>query len=217
MKFRISAGHAQGKGACGFMEESKEARNIVSYVKSDLKSLNHTVVDCTNNIDTDPTTNLRNIVKNHNITACDTHVSVHLNGFEKSKTDGKNKGCEVLITGNHEETRKQGEQICKNLAKLGFTNRGVKIRKDLYFLNETYGKSLLIEVCFVDDEDDYKLYKKLGYEKISKAIAYGLLQKDLPTIKYRVTADFKLLSEAKKVKKDLGHIASNVNIKEVFK
>ncbi len=44
------------------------------------------------------------------------------------------------------------------MAKSGFTNRGVKTRTDLYFLNHTKAPAILIEVCFVDDKDDYMLY-----------------------------------------------------------
>lgn len=50
------------------------------------------------------------------------------------------------------------KRICSQMAKSGFTNRGVKTRTDLYFLNHTKAPAILIEVCFVDDKDDYMLY-----------------------------------------------------------
>jgi N-acetylmuramoyl-L-alanine amidase len=37
-------------------------------------------------------------------------------------------------------------------------------------LNHTKAPAVLIEVCFVDDPDDVKLYKKT-YKKIAKVIA----------------------------------------------
>ena len=45
----------------------------------------------------------------------------------------------------------------------------------LYFLKRTNAQALLIEVCFVDDEDDYRLYMNTGYRKVAEAIAYGLM------------------------------------------
>ena len=64
--------------------------------------------------------------------------------------------------------------IEEELKKLGFTNRGIKTTGGLYYLNHTINKAILIEVCFVDDKDDYNLYKKVGYKKIAKAIADGI-------------------------------------------
>lgn len=216
MKVRISAGHAKGKGANGFMEESKEARDVTKATKSMMVDMGHTCTNCTNDTDTDPTTNLKGIVKRHNMHTCDIHVSVHFNAFKKTKADGSSKGCEVLITGNNESAKRKATQICKNLESLGFKNRGVKERKDLYFLNNTHGGALLIEVCFVDDEDDYKLYKELGEKKIARAISYGLLEKNLPKAKYKVTATFTSKKKAREVKQELGVIASSVSISEFY-
>lgn len=38
------------------------------------------------------------------------------------------------------------------------------------------GKAILIEVCFVDDRDDYELYKKIGYQKVAETIADGIIE-----------------------------------------
>ena len=63
--------------------------------------------------------------------------------------------------------------MCKNVSDLGFKNRGVKVRKDLYYLRKTSAPAMLIECCFVDDKDDVKLY---DYKKMAKAIVKGILQ-----------------------------------------
>ena len=65
------------------------------------------------------------------------------------------------------------------MAALGFTNRGVKTSTSLYVLKNTKSPALLIEVCFVDDKDDCNLYKKVGADKIGKAIAEGLVNAEL--------------------------------------
>ena len=182
MKMTISAGHTpDGMGSCGavgYIKESTEARKIVESAKGYLKE--HTVYDCTDKYNHTKSENLRYITNQCNKHSVDIHASVHLNACKKVKADGKTKGVEVLITGNFDSAKEKAEQICKNISALGFTNRGVKIRKDLYFLNQTKGASLLVECLFVDDEDDYKLYKKVGSEAIGKAIAYGLQGKDVP-------------------------------------
>lgn len=183
MKATISAGHGphdkNGYGAVGYLNESKENRKIVAAAIKYMKG--HTVYDCTDNSNHTATENLRCEVAKSNRYDVDIHASVHLNAYKgKEKSDGKNKGVEVLITGNYSNAEKMAKQICKNIAALGFTNRGVKIRKDLYFLNATKGAALLVECCFVDDEDDAKLYNKVGSEAFGKAIAYGLQCKTVP-------------------------------------
>lgn len=42
---------------------------------------------------------------------------------------------------------------------------------------------MIIEVCFVEATKDVELYKKLGADKIGKAIAEGILNKNI--YKYR--------------------------------
>lgn len=80
-------------------------------------------------------------------------------------------GTEIWCTQSVGIKKTVGNRILANMKKLGFTNRGIKTTGNLYYLNHTINKAILIEVCFVDDRDDYNLYKKLGYKKIAKAIA----------------------------------------------
>ncbi len=63
--------------------------------------------------------------------------------------------------------------------KIGFKNRGIKTTSGLYYLNHTKNKAILVEVCFVDDKDDYKLYKKVGYKAVARAIAEGIIGEEL--------------------------------------
>ena len=55
---------------------------------------------------------------------------------------------------------------------MGFANRGVKARPDLYVLNSTKAPAMLIECCFVDDADDVKIYSA---KKMAQAIVIGIL------------------------------------------
>ena len=64
---------------------------------------------------------------------------------------------------------------------LGFTDRGLKTSKDLYYLKHTKAPAMLFEICFVDDKDDYLLYKSIGADKIGKALAEAILNKTIKT------------------------------------
>ena len=89
-------------------------------------------------------------------------IELHLNAAANdSKGNGKTTGVEVLVhTGETGITVEQA--ICRRIAALGFTSRGVKRRGDLLVMNTVHRKGIshaLIETCFVDDADDMKLYK----------------------------------------------------------
>jgi N-acetylmuramoyl-L-alanine amidase len=65
------------------------------------------------------------------------------------------------------------------MRNLGFTDRGTKVSNNLKVLNKTNAPALLLEICFVDDRDDYNLYQKVGYKAIAKSIAYAIMNKQL--------------------------------------
>ncbi len=88
------------------------------------------------------------------------HISIHFNSGRNDRTgDGRTGGTEVLLTENVSDKGDIAKRICNQMSKLGFTNRGVKVSSNLYFLNHTKAPALLVEVCFVDDMDDFILYK----------------------------------------------------------
>lgn len=91
-----------------------------------------------------------------------------------TKGNGKSCGTEVWICPGGASIKKSaGTKVCKNIAKLGYTNRGVKTSSNLYVLNHTLSPCILIECCFVDDKEDVTLYHKAkgNYKAIAKAIA----------------------------------------------
>lgn len=105
-------------------------------------------------------------------------IELHLNAAANdSKGNGKTTGVEVLVhTGETGITVEQA--ICRRIAALGFTSRGVKRRGDLLVMNTVHRKGIshaLIETCFVDDADDMKLYKAKFYA-IAHAIADGVAE-----------------------------------------
>ena len=179
-KYNVSAGHnPPGKTACGavgFLDESKEARLIVKEIIRLLKSAGHKVYDCTCNNGKSQGDVLKKIVAKCNKRTVAMDISIHLNsGRNDKKGDEKIAGTEVWCTDAAGVKKDAGNRILKNMKKLGFTNRGVKTTGGLYYLNLTANKAILIEVCFVDDKDDYELYKKVGYKAVAKAIAEGIV------------------------------------------
>lgn len=182
--FNVSAGHnPDGKIACGavgLLRESTENRNVLRWVKYYLKKEGHTVYDCTCNDGKNALDVLKKIVKK-----CNKHsnvtldVSIHFNSGAKDQKGNKaTTGVEVLVYSIDGKAYKYADRICKKVAALGYKNRGVKVRKDLYVLKNTKAPALLVECCFVDDKDDCKLYNA---EKMGKAIAEGILGKTIKT------------------------------------
>lgn len=181
--YNISAGHNPPKkiacGACGFLDESKENRLITKEVIKLLKSYGQRAYDCTCNNGTSQSDVLKKIVTKCNKRNVILDISIHLNsGRSDSIGDKKSGGCEIYCTADIGIKKEVSKQIRKNMNKIGFPDRGTKTTNNLYYLNHTLNKAILVEVCFVDDKDDYDLYKKVGYKKIAEAIAKGILMED---------------------------------------
>ncbi len=178
-KVTVHAGHnPSGKIACGasdWLDESTEARWITRRVIKLLKKNGIKAVNCTVNNGASQSDILHKICAKCNAVAdAGLHISIHLNsGRNDKKGDGRTGGTEVLLTRNVDDKGDIAKRICNQMAKLGFANRGVKTRTDLYFLNHTKAPAILIETCFADDKDDYMLYtsnRNAAAEAIVKAV-----------------------------------------------
>lgn len=170
MRYNISAGHnAPNKVACGvvgFLDESLEARNVVNRMYEIMEYYGQTVYHCTVNDATSQDDCLRKICYKHSWHDVDLNISIHLN----ASVNGTGHGVEVW--GYDNNTRAVGEAICREVENdLGYRNRGFKPTKNLYFLNETRGDSILIECCFADNEGDAD---KWDVEKMAQAICRGI-------------------------------------------
>ena len=187
MALSISAGHnPAGKIACGasgLLDESKENRLIKDEMIVILRQNGVTTYDDTENNGKNKDDVLEKCVSKCNSHKVDFAYQIHLNsGRNDYVGDGKQAGFEVWICAHSKEKDEIAELARKNMAALGFADRGTKIpepRKGLYFLNHTKAPALLFEVCFVDDRDDYNLYQKVGYKAVAKALAYAVMRKEL--------------------------------------
>ena len=179
-KVTVHAGHnPSGKIACGasdLLDESTEARWVAKKVIKLLRKNGIKAVNCTVNNGTSQSDILHKICAKCNAVAdAGLHISIHLNSGSNDKNgDGRTAGTEVLLTRNVDDKGEIAKRICNQMAKLGFTNRGVKTRTDLYFLNHTKAPALLVEVCFVDDKDDYMLYKADRMD-VARAVAQAVI------------------------------------------
>lgn len=176
MKINVHAGHnPDGKVACGaigLIKESTEARAVKNLVVSKLQSLGHTVYDCTCDNGKSQSDVLQKIVKMCNAHSVDLDVSIHFNsGASDRAGNGKTTGTEVLVYATGSKSYSFALNIVKAISALGFRNRGVKSRTDLYFLKHTNSPALLVECCFVDDADDAKLFNA---EAMANAIVKGI-------------------------------------------
>lgn len=175
----VHAGHnPAGKVACGasdYIDESTEARYITKKVVSLLKKGGIKATNCTVSNGTSQKDVLVKICRKcEAVDNVDLNVSIHFNALTHSKVDGKTKGVEVHLTSEAGCKGPVAKSICSKIKALGFANRGLKINKDLYFLNHTSKPSILVEVCFVDDQDDACLYKKKK-DEIAAAIANAII------------------------------------------
>lgn len=176
MKINVHAGHnPSGKIACGavsLLNESDENRRVKDLVIKALRELGHTVYDCTVDNGKSKSDILVKIVKKCNAHNVDLDVSIHFNaGVSDTDGNGKSCGTEVLVYDFDGNAKEYADRIVKEIATLGFRNRGVKERPKLYFLNKTNAPALLVECCFTDDKDDVKMYNA---EKMANAIVKGI-------------------------------------------
>ena len=171
MRVGINCGHTikgPGYGAVGLIVESEHTRIVGRALMEKLKSVGVEVVDCTIDQANSNSEYLAAAVSLGNRQDLDWFVSIHFNA-SSSKTGN---GVEVYTyEGKQYE---DAVEVCNNISALGFTNRGVKAGSGLYVIRKTKAKSMLIEVCFCDNEKDVNIYNKVGADAIANAIFNGL-------------------------------------------
>jgi len=158
-------------GASDLIDEVVEDRKVQAAVVKYLKLAGHTLVDCTPPNMSDSNQELNYGINRANTLGKDLFFSIHFNASNRT-TEAR--GTEVWTYPNDNFTRVVGTNICKNLEKLGFKNRGVKSTTGLAELALINYSSMIIEVCFVDSVTDVNLYHKVGADAIGKAIAEAI-------------------------------------------
>jgi N-acetylmuramoyl-L-alanine amidase len=96
--------------------------------------------------------------------------------FEIHFNAGGGTGTEILVHENQKGVSVE-ETILKNISALGFKNRGVKRRNNLYNMNVMQKKNkeyALLETSFIDSTSDMAVWKNKAYE-IALAVANGII------------------------------------------
>ena len=181
MKIVVRGGHVPNfTGASKFIDELTEDRKVKNSVIKYLRQLGCNVLDVT---PPDNTSTLNGdlsygVIK-ANSWGADLFISIHFNKAYDSYNGAL--GTEVCVYSPFDTA----QRVVNGLASLGFKNRGQKVRNNLFELNHTTMKAMIIEVCFVEASDDVALYKKLGHDLIGKTIAQAITNKNItiPTVK----------------------------------
>lgn len=170
MKICINPGHTlngEGSGAIGIKNESEENRKVASEVIRLFSNNGYTVIESRVDKASSNKEYLSKCFDIANKSKADLFISIHFNAF-----DGNAYGVEALIYDDKSGSKEIANKICEKVASLGFRNRGVKKRPELYVLKHTNMKAVLVECCFVDNKGDMNRY---DYKTMAKAIVDGIV------------------------------------------
>lgn len=174
----IDKGHSvsgAATGAAGLLVEHVENRKIGNELISLLKSMGHTVIDCSVDYASSVNEQLAGIVRKANAQRLDLFVSIHLNA-------GGGHGTETYIyNGSYSgKAANKDKAVTINNAVVGscgFRNRGVK-EANFYVLRETVAPAVLVETCFVDSSEDKG---KLNTSAVARAMATAITGQNVPS------------------------------------
>jgi N-acetylmuramoyl-L-alanine amidase len=153
--FVISSGHAKEvPGAIGIIKEVENARLVTEEVAKMLREMGNTVHTFHDNTSDTQAENLDAIVAAHESYDRDYDVSVHFNSYD----DPDAHGTEVLYLTQQELAGDISAAISK---ASGLYDRGAKYRDNLAFLNNTSEPAVLLEICFVTNQNDVDLYQDM--------------------------------------------------------
>lgn len=155
----INCGHTvsgAGYGAVGIIKESEHTRLVGRALMALLKSAGVDVIDCTIDQANTQSEYLAASVALANRQDLDWFISIHFNA------SGTHTGHGTEVFTYEGRQYQDALDVCANLSDLGFTNRGVKSGTGLYVIRKTKAKSMLIEVCFCDNQKDISTYEAAG-------------------------------------------------------
>lgn len=167
MHIAIAGGHsAYARGASGFIDEYDCDRELVAHLIPAFEDQGWYVTDCSNDAAT-VNGELAEECRAANESGADLFVAVHFNA-------GGGTGTEVWY---HEgsSAASYAESVSAELASaLGLRNRGPKATTGLYVLNRTTMPAILVEVCFVDTEQDADAWHAAPWDALVGAVVRGL-------------------------------------------
>lgn len=159
-KIYLVAGHGgSDPGACnGSRKEANDVLKLTLAVGKKLQELGYEIkYNRTKDVDTD----YYGYINEANRFNAAIVFSFHRNSFGSSDA----KGYETCIYSNDGVQKKVADYLNREMSKLGFTNRGSKIRPDLAILNATTMPAVLGEFGFISNPTDNKLFDA-NFDKI---------------------------------------------------
>lgn len=175
MRIAVSCGHTlkgAGSGAVyNYFNESEIVRAVGYELIDILERKGHIAYNCTIDKASSQNDYLKKSVAMVNNSDCDLAISLHCN----ASANHKGQGIEVYTWNGYKH--KEAVNIISQYEKSGFRNRGIKKGNHLFFLKKTNPRAMLIELFFLDNNQDRKLYNKLGHKQLARLIYYGLTSK----------------------------------------
>ncbi len=175
MTIGVNCGHTAsgpGYGAVGIIKESEHTRLVGHALMELLRQAGVTVIDCTVDNAVTQKEYLAATVALANRQDLDWFISIHFNASKEHTGHG----AEIYTYKGRQYP--DALEVCAELEKFGFKNRGVKEGTGLYVIQKTKAKSMLIEVCFCDNQTDIGIYQRAEAEGIARAI-YKALYKEV--------------------------------------
>ena len=173
VKVFLNPGHAPDgnpdPGACGCgLRESDVAKSVADLVERYLVKAGIEVVG---NLQDD---SLYAITSAANESEADIFVSIHCNAF-----NGEAHGTETCVYPGSVRSQQLGNCVQRQIVdSLATTDRGLKDRGELYVLKRTDMPAVLVELAFIDNEDDAALLRD-NQDDFARAIARGVTDYEL--------------------------------------
>ena len=190
MRLLVMAGHTAsgnlGCGAEGYINESNENRKVAPKVVEYIKKLGVEAEYI--HLDKAKSSKKSEILKEQTDLAnskgnFDCVVQIHFNAGSEDKTKDTTGSETLYIT---DKGKVFAQRVDDKLSILFKDKRNIKQDNKLYWLRHTKCTAILVEVCFVDDKDDVKVYEE-NFEEVCKLIAEGLANKDFQEVEEKPT------------------------------
>lgn len=167
MHIAIAGGHsAYARGASGYLDEYDCDRAFVARLVEAFDNQWWYVTDCSNDAD-GVKEELYEECRAANASGADLFIAVHFNAGGGTGTEVWHYPYSIAET--------CARDVSRELASaLGLPNRGAKSTTGLYVLNHTNMPAILIEVCFVDTEQDAAAWNAASWDDLCGAVVRGL-------------------------------------------
>lgn len=177
-KIAVRRGHQTTGGdgcASGILNEIDVANAYYKAVMRKLSSLGYDVLDVTppeaNRSMNDSLSYGVNKAKDF---GAEYFISCHCNATDSHDADG----CLVLYNSSNSKGKTLAENICSEISKLGFTNRGAQVsNRSLYEINHANDggmTGIIIEPLFIDNQTDVNKLNSVGTDELAEAIVKGI-------------------------------------------